>query len=425
MITNDRQYKISKARISEFQESLDELMDTKTNPENVHPRIFDAHKRAVEAQINELIADVAEYEALKAGKIVITEVKSLQELPTVLIKARIANGMTQSDLAKVLDLKEQQVQRYESELYGAASLKTLLRIAEALSISVQGEAQLKEVEYQTQSEQYNPKNYPFKEMFKRNWFPFFKGTINDAMQNAEKILFQFFDKASFGSHKYSLTKKSLRTGSTLNQLALDAWYAQIIHKASFQRTDKLFEREFISDMWLKSLAELSTANDLHIVREYLNQIGIRFVVESPLEGTFLDGAALLVENKYPIIALTLRHDRLDNFWFVLFHELAHIKLHLGNNIEAIFDDLDAASDGIEKEADEFALNALIPNDVWRKSLVRFSPSNEAVINQAKKMNINPALIAGRIRRETGKYFILVDLVGQGEVRHQFLNELNN
>ena len=151
--------------------------------------------------------------------------------------------------------------------------------------------------------------------------------------------------------------------------------------------------------------------------------GIRFIIEPHLEGTFLDGAALLWENNEPIVAMTLRHDRLDNFWFVLFHELAHIYLHLSDSLTAIFDDLDIKIDGIEEEADSFALNALIPDEVWRKSLVRFNPSDEAIINQAKTLKVHPALIAGRIRRETGKYYQYSNLVGQGTLREIFSQKI--
>ncbi|MBK8088085.1 MAG: ImmA/IrrE family metallo-endopeptidase [Chitinophagaceae bacterium] len=158
---------------------------------------------------------------------------------------------------------------------------------------------------------------------------------------------------------------------------------------------------------------------------FLKGSGIRFIIEPQLEGTFLDGAALLMEDNSPIVALTLRYDRLDNFWFVLFHELAHIHLHLSESLNAIFDDLDAKIDGIETEADLFALNAMIPDIIWKKSLVRFSPSAQTIINQAKMLKVHPALIAGRIRKETGKYYQFSDLIGQGLVRPCFIQELKN
>ena len=84
--------------------------------------------------------------------------------------------------------------------------------------------------------------------------------------------------------------------------------------------------------------------------------GIYFIIERHLAKTFLDGAAIRHPNGSPIIALTVRYDLLDNFWFVLFHELAHIYLHFGTNEDTdFFDDVNVDSNDIESEADEFAL----------------------------------------------------------------------
>jgi len=425
MITNDRQYKITKSQILSFQESLEDMIKNPPTSPDVHPKIIEASKNAMESQLHDLLAQVQEYEALKAGQVFITEVKNLKELPLILIKARIANGLTQSELAKQLDMKEQQVQRYESELYSSASLKTILKIAELLKIKINGDVQLKELENTAIAEHLNPKNYPFKEMVKRRWFEGFSGTVNEAMQQADTLLYKLFDRAGItDTQLYSLNKKKIRTGGELNSLALDAWHARVIVKAKKQNVQE-FHREVLTDTWLKELASISTqSNGPRQAAEYLMNSGIRFVIEPQIEGTYLDGAAILLEEKFPIVALTLRYDRLDNFWFVLFHEIAHIKLHLNEHIEAVFDDLDLKGDEMETEADNFALNALIPNDVWKKSLVRFSPSKDAIVNQAQKLHVHPALVAGRIRRETGKYYQLNELIGQGEVRKNFL-ELNN
>jgi HTH-type transcriptional regulator/antitoxin HigA len=182
----------------------------------------------------------------------------------------------------------------------------------------------------------------------------------------------------------------------------------------------------ITKEWLKELATFSIEIDGPIKAvNFLKNCGIRVVFESQMEGTYLDGAAFLLDKIYPVIALTIRHDRIDNFWFVLFHELAHIILHLGEEFDTIFDDLDSNLDGIEQEADEFALNISIPKEIWKKSIVRFSPSKETIVNQAHTLNIHPALVAGRIRRETGKFHLYNDLIGLGEVRKMFNSELNN
>lgn len=422
MITNDRQYKIAKSQIDEFSQSLADIEFASKNSVNIHPLLFEMQITAVKSKIHELVNEVKEYEDLRDGRIVITEVKSLKELPVALIKARIANKLTQSELADKVGVKMQQIQRYEAEMYETASLSTLLKIAGSLNLSMNAEVQIKKIDA---PELLDVSKYPFKQMFQRKWFGNFSGTYNDAVLDSKNLLEKLFELIGLNNLQFSLTKKSIRAGSDINMFALNAWYARVLIKAQAQAVTAVYNNNVINEFWLKRLAELSLEPDSPLkAAEYLINSGIRFIIEPHLEGTFLDGAALLLNNKEPVIAMTLRHDRLDNFWFVLFHELAHVRLHLSNSLTAIFDDLDKKIDGIEHEADEFALNSLIPESVWRRSLVRFSPSNQVIINEARSLNVHPSLVAGRIRRETGKYYMFTDLVGQGEVRKHFVHELN-
>ena len=144
------------------------------------------------------------------------------------------------------------------------------------------------------------------------------------------------------------------------------------------------------------------------------------VVERHLPGSYLDGAALLANGGTPVVGLTLRYDRLDNFWFVLMHELGHIFLHLFDGLRFDFFDEDGGNDGdvIELEADKFALDALIPEELWNQCLSRFALSEEAVKIDAETIGIAPSIIAGRIRKECDNYTILNNLVGQNRVRSQ-------
>ena len=185
MITNDRQYKIAKSQVENFSQALSELMFSTSTIQNIHPKLLVAQKNAIESKMNELIAEVKEYEKLKEGKIAITEVNSIADLPMALIKARIANGMTQADLAEKVGVKMQQIQRYEAEIYETASLKTLIRIAEHMQIKLNGEVQIKNVEA---PENLDVKNYPFKQMFSRKWFGNFIGSYNDAVIDSKNLI---------------------------------------------------------------------------------------------------------------------------------------------------------------------------------------------------------------------------------------------
>ena len=129
---------------------------------------------------------------------------------------------------------------------------------------------------------------------------------------------------------------------------------------------------------------------------------------------------MVAPSGHPVVALTLRFDRLDNFWFVLFHELGHVFLHLYSSLRLdFFDEEDGGeSDSVEREADLFALDCLIPEAVWKNCLSRFALTEEAVRIDAEKLGIDPSIIARRIRKERNNYHILNDLVGSGTVRAQ-------
>jgi HTH-type transcriptional regulator/antitoxin HigA len=423
MITNDRQYKITKNQIEEFESALNSISSIDISINDIHPRIVEFQKEAIQVKLKELTQEVFEYDELKSGKIAIAEITDLKELPLTLIKARIANRLTQSDLAERVGVKMQQIQKYESEKYESASVKTLLKIAEALEIRINGDVQIKHID---NGIDFDLKKYPFKQMYQRGWFKNFYGNYNEAVLNSENLIAKLYENVGSKSAQYSFNKKTIKSNSKDNPIALSAWYARVIDMAKEQHLDSVFNKDLLNDEWLNNLVRLSV-NKTGVLDavNFIKESGIKFIVEQQLEGTYLDGAAILMDKIQPIIAMTLRYDRLDNFWFVLLHEIAHIKLHLSDEIESIFDDLDIKLEGIESEADAFALNAIIPDLIWKKSLVRFSPSKETIINQAKTLKINPALIAGRLRRETGKYTLFNDLIGRGEVRINFINEIRN
>jgi len=119
--------------------------------------------------------------------------------------------------------------------------------------------------------------------------------------------------------------------------------------------------------------------------------------------------------------MTLRYDRLDHFWFVLIHELVHVKEHLRRGtVEGVFDDLEAdVADQIEKEADVQAAELLIPEKIWRGAVARYTRSRPQWQHWRTISAFSPAIIAGRIRYEAKNYVILNELVGQGRVRKYF------
>jgi len=171
---------------------------------------------------------------------------------------------------------------------------------------------------------------------------------------------------------------------------------------------------------LRDVARISVFKDgPSLVREFLEQHGIVMVVE-PALSAWLDGAAMMCRD-VPVIAVTLRHDRLDNFWFVVMHELVHLFRHLGTEAMSFYDDLDSddQADPKEVEADKLAGEILIPSDEWRTSPASRLRSADAANHLAQHLRFHPAIVAGKIRKTYKDCRVLSGLVGQGEVRKHF------
>jgi hypothetical protein len=101
-----------------------------------------------------------------------------------------------------------------------------------------------------------------------------------------------------------------------------------------------------------------------------------------------------------VIALTLRRDRIDNFWFTLIHELAHVARHLTDDRKVILDDLEiSSSEAIEQNADEMAMVALIPNEVMAAFRGGVFTSLSDIEDLARRAGVNPAIAAGRWQKE--------------------------
>lgn len=263
--------------------------------------------------------------------------------------------------------------------------------------------------------------FPLKEMTRRGWLPDFSRR-SPAVAGVEELVKRFIEDAGlhFGAAAF---RRSIggEAASPTTRYALYAWLARVIQQARATKP-RLgpFEPDKLSAAFLRELAQLSWSEHGPLLAvEFLERHGIAVVIEPHLKGTQLDGAALKDADGSPIIGLTLRYDRLDNFWFTLVHEVAHIWKHVGNG-EAFLDDLDASSeDRREAEANRLAREAFIPRVIWRRSEAYLSPNRETIEKLARELRIHPAIIAGRLRKESSNYTVFSDLIGQHQVRRFF------
>ncbi len=264
--------------------------------------------------------------------------------------------------------------------------------------------------------------FPLKEMAKRGWIAACNETAASLKERAEELVREFLRPLGNCKIQQGLLRprQRVRSGSAMDEYALVAWCTRVISLAQRQQV-AAYRSGTITEDFMQRLVNLSYLDSgPRLAREFLGKNGIHLIVLSHLPRTHLDGAAMMLSSGNPVVALTLRYDRLDHFWFTLCHELGHVKLHFDNEEDACFvDDLDTDPEGPEVKADEFAQDALIPAGVWAHSPTRHERTPGAVVHLASQLRVHPAIIAGRIRREQRSYRLLTSLVGQHLVRVQF------
>lgn len=135
MIANERQYSITQTELRRFEEAAEQQQRHEPT-EGIDPRIEKAMVDGLLSQAETLRDEIKRYEDLRDGRIDHREIDGLRDLPTALIEARIAAGLTQKALAERLDVKEQQIQRWEANLYSGVGVDRLQEVADALGMGV-------------------------------------------------------------------------------------------------------------------------------------------------------------------------------------------------------------------------------------------------------------------------------------------------
>lgn len=180
-----------------------------------------------------------------------------------------------------------------------------------------------------------------------------------------------------------------------------AWLIQLERMAKIQRTDPFLPENM--DSCFLSLKKLTAYSQLvENVPKVLSEHGIRFVIIEPFPGSRIDGATIWLSETEPVVGLSSRLDRLDNFWFTLFHELSHVKHHddfsidddtLGNDIQ-----LEIKS-AIERRADLEAAELLISPKEMDSFVKRYSPlfSKKCIIQFANRLSVHPGIVVGQLQ----------------------------
>ena len=210
--------------------------------------------------------------------------------------------------------------------------------------------------------------------------------------------------------------------------SLQAWRLHVLCNARRAKLEGKYVPGTIDRSFLRDLVRQTKHDEgPRHAEEELASHGIAFVVAKHLPKTYLDGATLRTVEGAPVVGMTLRHDRLDNSWFCLLHELAHLGCHFPDDGTKVFNDdlelheLNNERDGKrEQEADNRVQAALIPCAIWeRESGNGGNWTVQRVISLAHEADVYHAIVAGRFRHEQANFCLLSPFVGRNEVRRHF------
>lgn len=231
---------------------------------------------------------------------------------------------------------------------------------------------------------------PIKEMILRRWIPDL-----DDVTALESVVNQFFSEPF-----YVAARKSTSYGS--NTPAQRAWMYQARNLArtlvDVPPYSEAKARKLLDDL----RALVTSEQEIQHVPKLLSQMGIRLVLIKGLQGAGIDGATFWLDKKSPVIALSLRYDRIDNFWFTLFHELSHV-LHGDASVDVnlVGPNRNSSADipEIERRANEEASQYLIPKDKIESFIIRHRPrfSKVKIIQFANLHRIHPGIVVGQLQ----------------------------
>lgn len=328
-----------------------------------------------------------------------------------------ARGWTHDDLASVLGMSRRQVinliqgksgitaetAHALADAFGqdqGAQTWMNLQIAFELAVAAKKERDVKRRAYLFNK-------VPIRELKRRGWLP----DVGDTNE-LETAVCKFLGIPRIGDEPKVDVAARKGTAYDSDSAAQIAWFRRATQLAELAPAARFEESHF--DDGIRNLLTLAAnAEDARLVPKALSDMGVRLVLIKALQHTKIDGAAFWLDQMTPAVAISLRLDRIDNFWFTLMHELVHIKYRHKAPIDV---DITARRSPNEVQPMEDIANAeaaqyLIPEEKLRSFIVRKSPLyyRASIVQFAQARKIHPGIVVGQLQwRDELKYSQLRD-----------------
>jgi HTH-type transcriptional regulator / antitoxin HigA len=246
--------------------------------------------------------------------------------------------------------------------------------------------------------------FPVREIVKRGWIEH-----SDNFDTLETRVLDFFGIQSVDDEPQLAHAAKRNYSERPSQLQL-AWLFRVKQLAEALQVNKYTERK-LRESLPKLRAMLVEPEEVRHVPRFLAELGVRFVIVEPMPGTKIDGVCFWLNGEAPVIGLSLYRDRIDNFWFVLRHEIEHVLREDGRQ-EIFLDELEGDAAGTssnlpeaERAANASAADFCVPARDLESFFVRLYPlfTEERVIGFARLMKVHPGLVVGQLHNRMKRY----------------------
>jgi len=243
---------------------------------------------------------------------------------------------------------------------------------------------------------------PVRAMVRRNWI-----VPSNNIDVLEKRVCDFFGLDNI-NEELQLVHASRKSTAYAKSTPIQwAWLYRAVHLAKAVDAKK-FTQTKLDDALERLKATLPNPQDIRMIPKILSESGIKLIIIEPLPQSKIDGVTFWV-NDSPVIALSLRYDRIDWFWHTLAHELAgHVKNGDGKNSKAILDiDLIGQQNSADRpkyeiDADRNAVSFLVPQTELDNFIARVSPlySKARIVGFADRIYVHPGIVVGQLQHSS-------------------------
>jgi HTH-type transcriptional regulator / antitoxin HigA len=246
--------------------------------------------------------------------------------------------------------------------------------------------------------------FPVREMVKRGWIG-----AAESIDVLEQQFLRFFGLKSIDDPLCIPAHAAKRSSEAVTALQL-AWLIAARRLALAVMVPR-YRSAALRDALPRIHALMSAPEEARHVARILNECGVRFVVVEAMPASKIDGACFWLDDDQPAIAISTRLDRIDNFWFVLRHEIEHVLCEHGKQDSMIFDE-DLADDGAENQVEEERIAneaaSVFPfgKDEIDGYIARVQPyyfSEQKVLNFSARLGVHPGIVVGKLQRRFNEY----------------------